>query len=84
MLNRRLKALANQIRDKNLRSMVIDLLENPTFELNCKEFSVRWTFRLLVCLIITPTKAVTSSMLLELRVWLWRCVMLWRRFMVVG
>lgn len=39
MLNRRLKAIANQIRDKNLRSMVVDLLENPTFELNCKEYS---------------------------------------------
>lgn len=39
MLNRRLKVIANQIRDKNLRSMVVDLLENPTFELNCKEYS---------------------------------------------
>ena len=39
MLNRRLKAIANQIRDKNLRRLVLDLLENPKFELNCKEFS---------------------------------------------
>lgn len=39
MLPPKLKALANEIRDKNLRKKVIELLENPTFEVNGKKYS---------------------------------------------
>ncbi|MDH5481419.1 MAG: HDIG domain-containing protein [Candidatus Bathyarchaeota archaeon] len=39
MLHPKLKALANRIRDKNLRKKVIRLLENPTFEVNGKTYS---------------------------------------------
>ncbi len=39
MLYPKLKALANKIRDKKLRKKVIELLENPTFEINGKKYS---------------------------------------------
>jgi putative nucleotidyltransferase with HDIG domain len=39
LLHPKLKALADTIRDKKLRKQVIELLENPTFELNGKEYS---------------------------------------------
>lgn len=39
MLHPKLKALADKIRDKKLREKVIELLENPTFEINGKKFS---------------------------------------------
>jgi putative nucleotidyltransferase with HDIG domain len=39
LLNPKLKALANKIRDKNLREKVIELLENPTFEIDGKKHS---------------------------------------------
>lgn len=39
MLNPKLKELANKIGDGNLRSKVVDLLENPTFKIGGKEFS---------------------------------------------
>jgi putative nucleotidyltransferase with HDIG domain len=39
LLHPKLKALANDIRDKKLRKQVIELLENPTFEINGKEYS---------------------------------------------
>jgi putative nucleotidyltransferase with HDIG domain len=39
LLNPKLKALTNKIRDKNLRRKVIELLENPTFEINGKKYS---------------------------------------------
>ncbi|MEM3761038.1 MAG: HDIG domain-containing protein [Candidatus Bathyarchaeia archaeon] len=38
MLHPKLKALANKIRDKSLREKVIELLENPTFEMNGKKY----------------------------------------------
>ena len=37
MLHPKLKALADKIRDKKLRGKVIELLENPTFEINGKK-----------------------------------------------
>ena len=37
MLNPKLKALADKIRDRKLRAKVIELLENPTFEINGKK-----------------------------------------------
>ncbi len=39
MLNLKLKALADKICDKKLRKKVIELLENPTFEINGKKYS---------------------------------------------
>ena len=39
MLNPKLKALTKKIQNKNLRKKVIELLENPTFEINGKKFS---------------------------------------------
>ena len=39
MLHPKLKALAGEIRDKKLRKKVIELLENPTFEINGKKHS---------------------------------------------
>lgn len=39
MLHPKLKALADRIRDKNLRKKVIELLENPTFEMDKKKYS---------------------------------------------
>ena len=39
MLHPKLKALADEIRDKKLRRKVIELLENPTFEINGKKYS---------------------------------------------
>jgi len=39
LLNPKLKALANKIRDKKLRGKIIELLKNPTFEINGKKYS---------------------------------------------
>jgi len=39
LLHPKLKALADKIRGKKLRKKVIELLENPTFEMNGKKFS---------------------------------------------
>jgi len=39
LLHPKLKALADEIRDKKLRKKVIELLENPTFEINGKKHS---------------------------------------------
>lgn len=39
MLHPKLKALADRIRDEKLRKKVIELLEDPTFEINGKKFS---------------------------------------------
>jgi putative nucleotidyltransferase with HDIG domain len=39
LLHPKLKALADKIRDKRLREKVIELLENPTFEINGKKYS---------------------------------------------
>ena len=39
LLHPKLKALTDKIRDKNLRKKVIELLENPTFEINGKKYS---------------------------------------------
>jgi len=39
LLHPKLKALADKIRGKKLRKKVIELLENPTFEINGKKFS---------------------------------------------
>ena len=39
MLNPKLKILANKIRDKKLRGKTVELLENPTFEINGKKYS---------------------------------------------
>jgi len=39
LLHPKLKALADRIRDKNLRKKVIELLENPTFEMDKKKYS---------------------------------------------
>ncbi len=39
MLNPKLRALAEKIHDKNLREKVIQLLENPTFEIEGKRYS---------------------------------------------
>jgi len=39
LLHPKLKALAEKIREKNLRKKVIGLLENPTFEINGKKHS---------------------------------------------
>jgi len=39
LLHPKLKALADEIRDKKLRRKVIELLENPTFEINGKKYS---------------------------------------------
>ena len=39
MLHPKLKALANKIREKKLRKQVIELMENPTFEINGKQYS---------------------------------------------
>jgi 7,8-dihydroneopterin 2',3'-cyclic phosphate phosphodiesterase len=39
LLHPELKALADKIRDEKLRKKVIELLENPTFEINGKRFS---------------------------------------------
>lgn len=39
MLNSKLKALSSKIRDERLREKVVDLLENPSFEINGKRFS---------------------------------------------
>jgi putative nucleotidyltransferase with HDIG domain len=39
LLHPKLKALTNKICDKNLRKKVIELLENPTFEVNGKKYS---------------------------------------------
>lgn len=39
MLEPKLKALADKIRDKKLRRRVVQLLENPTFEIDGKSFS---------------------------------------------
>ncbi|MEM3536643.1 MAG: HDIG domain-containing protein [Candidatus Bathyarchaeia archaeon] len=38
MLNPKLKKLADKIRDKKLREKTVELLENPTFEINGKKF----------------------------------------------
>ena len=38
MLNPKLKALAGKIRDKKLRKKVIELMGNPTFEINGKKY----------------------------------------------
>jgi 7,8-dihydroneopterin 2',3'-cyclic phosphate phosphodiesterase len=39
LLHPELKALADKIRDEKLRKKVIEMLENPTFEINGKRFS---------------------------------------------
>jgi putative nucleotidyltransferase with HDIG domain len=39
MLHRKLKALADKIRDKKLRRKVTELMKNPTFEINGKKYS---------------------------------------------
>jgi 7,8-dihydroneopterin 2',3'-cyclic phosphate phosphodiesterase len=39
LLHQKLKALADKIRDKKLRKKVVELLENPTFEINGKKYS---------------------------------------------
>jgi 7,8-dihydroneopterin 2',3'-cyclic phosphate phosphodiesterase len=39
LLHPKLKALADKIRDRNLRKKVIELLENPTFEINGEKYS---------------------------------------------
>ncbi|MEM3442386.1 MAG: HDIG domain-containing protein [Candidatus Bathyarchaeia archaeon] len=39
MLNPKLKKLSDKIRDENLRKKVMELLENPTFEINGKKYS---------------------------------------------
>jgi 7,8-dihydroneopterin 2',3'-cyclic phosphate phosphodiesterase len=39
LLHPKLKALADKVRDKKLRKKVVELLENPTFEINGKKFS---------------------------------------------
>jgi len=39
LLHPELKALADKIRDKKLRKKVVELLENPTFEIDGKRFS---------------------------------------------
>ncbi|NWF87688.1 HD domain-containing protein [Candidatus Bathyarchaeota archaeon] len=39
MLHPKLKALANKIRDKKLREKIIELLENPTFEIGGKKYT---------------------------------------------
>lgn len=39
MLHPKLKALTDKIRNKKLRKKVIELMENPTFEINGKKFS---------------------------------------------
>lgn len=39
MLHPKLKALADEIRDRKLRKKVMELLENPTFEINGKKHS---------------------------------------------
>jgi 7,8-dihydroneopterin 2',3'-cyclic phosphate phosphodiesterase len=39
LLHPKLKALADKIRDKKLRKKVIELLENPTFEIDGKKYS---------------------------------------------
>jgi len=39
LLHPKLKTLADKIRDKKLREKVIELLENPTFEINGKKYS---------------------------------------------
>jgi putative nucleotidyltransferase with HDIG domain len=39
LLNPKLKALTKKIQNKNLRKKVIELLENPTFEINGKKYS---------------------------------------------
>lgn len=39
MLNPKLKALTKKIQNKNLRKKVVELLENPTFEINGRKFS---------------------------------------------
>mgnify|MGYP006270502847 CR=1 FL=1 len=39
MIHSKLKALADKIRDKKLRGKVIELLEDPTFEINGKKYS---------------------------------------------
>jgi len=39
LLHPKLKALADKIRDEKLRKKVVELLENPTFEINGKKFS---------------------------------------------
>ena len=39
MFHPKLKVLADKIRDKKLRGKVIELLENPTFEINGKKYS---------------------------------------------
>jgi 7,8-dihydroneopterin 2',3'-cyclic phosphate phosphodiesterase len=39
LLHPKLKALADKIRHKKLRKKVVELLENPTFEINGKKFS---------------------------------------------
>jgi 7,8-dihydroneopterin 2',3'-cyclic phosphate phosphodiesterase len=39
LLHPELKALADKIRDEKLRKKVVELLENPTFEINGKKFS---------------------------------------------
>jgi 7,8-dihydroneopterin 2',3'-cyclic phosphate phosphodiesterase len=39
LLHPKLKALADEIRGKKLRKKVVELMENPTFEINGKKFS---------------------------------------------
>jgi 7,8-dihydroneopterin 2',3'-cyclic phosphate phosphodiesterase len=39
LLHQKLKALAEKIQDKKLRGMVLELLENPTFEIDGKKYS---------------------------------------------
>jgi len=39
LLHPKLKALANKIRDKKLREKVLELLENPTFEISGKKYA---------------------------------------------
>ncbi|MGQ9507523.1 MAG: HD domain-containing protein [Candidatus Bathycorpusculaceae bacterium] len=39
LLNPKLKALTQKIQDKKLRKKVLELLENPTFEINGKKYS---------------------------------------------
>lgn len=39
LLNPKLKAMSDRIRNKELRQKVVDLLENPSFEINGKRFS---------------------------------------------
>jgi putative nucleotidyltransferase with HDIG domain len=39
LLNPKLKTLTKKIQDKNLRKKVVELLENPTFEINGKKYS---------------------------------------------